>query len=60
MINLFQHQRLYLASLEKEKFLTICEKELNIMVKMVKVYQICFYKIEFNNILNTYAMYFNS
>jgi hypothetical protein len=60
MINLFQHQRLYLASLEKENFLTVCEKELNIMVKMVKVYQICFYKIKFYNILNTYAMYFNS
>jgi hypothetical protein len=60
MINLFQHQRLYLASLQKEFFLIVCEKELSIMVKMVKVYQIFFYRYKTYNILNTYAMYFNS
>lgn len=60
MINLFQHQRLYLAPLQKKFFLIVCEKELSIMVKMVKVYQIFFYKFKFYNILNTYAMYFNS
>jgi hypothetical protein len=60
MINLFQHQRLYLAPLQKEIFLIVCEKELSIMVKMVKVYQIFFYRYKFYNILNTYAMYFNS
>jgi hypothetical protein len=40
----FVCERLYLASLLKGSFLTICEKEVRIMVNMMEVYQ-------FHNIL---------
>ncbi len=42
--HLFVCERLYLASLLKGNFLTICEKEVRIMVNMMEVYQ-------FHNIL---------